>query len=115
MLKGLKRTPYHVKMTHGCVKSVLRDSKPAKNYFYFKQDACTGVHSAYRREENGHNLDVCVVRRLRLTERQMQEFLGLKWGGGGLHLQIWDLNRANETERTVFPIPQVFSMCRRRL
>ena len=83
MLKGLKRTPYHVKMTHGCVKSVLRDSKPAKNYFYFKQDACTGVHSAYRREENGHNLDVCVVRRLRLTERQMQEFLGLKWGGGG--------------------------------
>ena len=33
----------------------------------------------------------------------------------GLHLQIWDLNRAHETERTVFPIPQVFSMCRRRL
>ena len=47
-----------------------------------KQDACTGVHSAYRREENGHNLDICVVRRLRLTQRQMQEFLGLKWGGG---------------------------------
>ena len=52
-------------------------------YSYFKQDACTGVHSAYRREENGHNLDICVVRRLRLTQRQMQEFLGLKWGGGG--------------------------------
>ena len=38
----------------------------------------------------------------------------LNWGRG-LHLQIWDLNRAHETERTVFPIPQVFSMCRRRL
>ena len=42
-----------------------------------KQDACTGVHSAYRREKNGHNLDICVLRRLRLTQRQMQEFLGL--------------------------------------
>ena len=82
-----------------------------------KQDACPGVHSAYRREENGHNLDICALRRLRLTQRQMQEVLGLKLGGGGggLHLQIWDLNRAHETERTVFPIPQVFSMCRRRL
>ena len=40
---------------------------------------------------------------------------GLKVGGGGLGLQIWDLNRAHETERTVFPTPQVFSMCRRRL
>ena len=45
----------------------------------------------------------------------MQEFLGLKLGGGGVHLQIWDLNRAHETERTVFPIPQVFSMCRHGL
>ena len=27
-----------------------------------KQDACTGVHSACRREENGHNLDICVLR-----------------------------------------------------
>ena len=44
----------------------------------------------------------------------MQEFLGLK-EGGGLDLQIWDLNRVHETERTVFPIPQFFSMCRRRL
>ena len=43
-----------------------------------------------------------------------RNFLVLNWGGG-LHLQIWDLNRAHETERTVFPIPQVFSMCRRRL
>ena len=43
----------------------------------------------------------------------MQGFLGLKLGGGGLNLQIWDLNRAHETERTVFPILQVFSMCRR--
>ena len=82
--------------------------------YIIEQDACRGVHSAYRREENGHNLDIFVLRRLRLTQRQMQEFLGLKLGGG-LHLQIWDLNRAHETERTVFPIPQVFSMCRRRL
>ena len=29
--------------------------------------------------------------------------------------QIWDLNRAHETERTVLPILQVFSMCRRKL
>ena len=43
-----------------------------------------------------------------------RNFLVLNWGGG-LHLQIWDLNGAHETERTVFPIPQVFSMCRRRL
>ena len=47
-----------------------------------KQDACTGVHSAYRREKNGHNLDICVLRRLRLTQRQMQEFLVLNLGGG---------------------------------
>ena len=47
----------------------------------------------------------------------MQGFLGLKGGGGGgvLNLQIWDLNRAHETERTVFPILQVFSMCRCKL
>ena len=32
-------------------------------------------------------------------------------GRGGLDWQIWDLNRAHETETTVFPIPQVFSMC----
>ena len=31
-----------------------------------------------------------------------RDFLVLKWGGGGLNLQIWDLNRAHETERTVF-------------
>ena len=79
-----------------------------------KQDAgvFTGVHSACRREENGHNLDICVLRRLRLRQGQMQGFLGLKVGGRGVNLQIWDLNRAHETERTVFPILQVFSMCR---
>ena len=33
-----------------------------------------------------------------------RDFLVLKWGGGCLNLQIWDLNRAHETERTVFPI-----------
>ena len=66
-------------------------------------------------EENGHNLDICVLRRLRLTQRQMQEFLGLKLGGGGWSsFANMGLNRAHETERTVF-WPQVFSMCRRRL
>ena len=78
-----------------------------------KQNACTGVHSACRREENGRNLDICVLRRLRLRQGQMQGFLGLKVGGG-LNLQIWDLNRAHETE-TVFPILQVLSMSRRKL
>ena len=72
-----------------------------------EQDACTGVHSACRREEYGDNLDICVLRRLRLRQGQMQGFLGLKVGGGGLNLQIWDLNRAHETERTVFPKLQV--------
>ena len=43
-----------------------------------------------------------------------RDFLVLKWGGG-LNLQIWDLNRAHETERTVFPVLQVFSMCRCKL
>ena len=47
-----------------------------------KQDACIGVHSACQREENGHNLDICVLRRLRLRQGQMQGFLGLKVGGG---------------------------------
>ena len=51
--------------------------------FLDKQNACTGVHSACRREENGHNLDNCVLRRLRLRQGQMQGFLGLKVGGGG--------------------------------
>ena len=47
-----------------------------------KQDACTGVRSACRREENGHNLDICVLRHLRLRQGQMQGFLGLKGEGG---------------------------------
>ena len=41
-----------------------------------------------------------------------RDFLVLKCGGGVLNLQIWDLDRAHKTERTVFPILQVFSMCR---
>ena len=46
----------------------------------------------------------------------MLGFLGLKVeGGGGIDLQVWDLNRPHETERTVFPILQVFSMCRCKL
>ena len=52
--------------------------------FQIKQDACTGVHSACRREKNGHNLDICVLRRLRLRQEQMQGFLVLKCGGGGV-------------------------------
>ena len=41
----------------------------------------------------------------------MRGFLGLKVGGGeGLNLQIWDLNRAHETERTVFQNNR-FSAC----
>ena len=71
------------------------------------QDPCTGVHSSCRREENGQNLDIWV---LRLRQGQMQIFLCLKVGKG-LVFQKWDLNRAHETERTVFPIPQVFGMC----
>ena len=43
----------------------------------------------------------------------MQIFLGLKVGEG-LDFQIWNLNRVHETERTVFPIPGAFGMCRRR-
>ena len=82
---------------------------------YGEQDACRGVHSACQREENGHNLDICALRRPRLSQGQMQGFLGLKVGGGCLNLQIWGLNRPHETERTVFPILQVFSMCRCKL
>ena len=52
-------------------------------------------------EQIACNLDICVLRRLRLRQGQMQGFLGLKVGGGGLNLQIWDLNRAHETERTI--------------
>ena len=53
-------------------------------FIKMKQDACTGVHSACQREENGHNLDICALRRLRLRQGQMQGFLSLKVGGGGL-------------------------------
>ena len=45
----------------------------------------------------------------------MQIFLGLWSVGEGLDFQIWDLNRVHETEKTVFPIPGVVGMCRRRL
>ena len=53
----------------------------------------------------------------RLHRRSLRLPTRRKWAkvGGGLDLQIWDLNRAHETERIVFPILQVFSMCRRRL
>ena len=64
----------------------------------------------YQRGENGHNLDIWV---LRLRLGRMQIFLCLKvWKG--LDFQKWGLNRVHETERSVFPIPRVFGMCRRR-
>ena len=44
---------------------------------YVQQDACTGVHSACRREENGHNLDICVLRRLR--PMQAWADAGISW------------------------------------
>ena len=74
-----------------------------------KQDACTGVRSACSTIWIFVNYAVYTSGRGRC-----RDFLVLKWGGG-LNLQIWDLNRAHETERTVFPILQVFSMCRRKL
>ena len=59
---------------------------------------------------------VCYVRRLRLRQGKMQEFLGLKGGGGSWFANMgFNLNQAHEAERTVFPIPQAFSMCRCRL
>ena len=76
--------------------------------FCKQQDACTGVHSACRREE------MCTTP----STAQAGADAGICWSylrGGGLDLKIWDLNRAHETETTVFPMPQVFSMCRRRL
>ena len=73
--------------------------KPFSNCF-IKQDACTGVHSACRREE------MCTT----LSTAQPGADVGTSWsyggggagGGLGLDLQIWDLNRALETEATVF-------------
>ena len=68
------------------MKSLKVDScKGVAGFFLKKQDACTGAarpHSACRREENGHNLDIGVLRRLLLRQGQMQGFLGLKVGGG---------------------------------
>ena len=61
-----------------------------------EQDACTGVHSACRREE------MCTTP----FTAQAGANAGISWsygGEGGLDLQIWDLNRAHETETTVFP------------
>ena len=43
-----------------------------------QQDACTSVHSACQRDENGRNMDICV---LLLRQGQMQKFFGLKGGG----------------------------------
>ena len=44
-----------------------------------QQDMYTGVHSACQRDENERNMDICV---LLLRQGQMQEFFGLKGGGG---------------------------------
>ena len=68
-----------------------------------QQDACTGVHSACRREE------MCTTP----STSQAGANAGISWsygGEGGFDLQIWDLNRAHETETTVFPIHR-FSAC----
>ena len=75
-----------------------------------EQGACTGVHSACRREE------MCTTP----STAQAGADAGTSWsygGGGGVagDLQIWNLTRAHKTETTVFPIPQVFNICRRRL
>ena len=51
------------------------------------------------------------LRRLRLTQRQMQEFIGLLNWGGGLLLQIWDLNRALENRKKLFFQYHRFSAC----
>ena len=62
---------------------------------HFEQDACTGVHSACRREE------MCTTP----STAQAGANAGISccYGGeGGLDFQIWDLNRAHETETTVF-------------
>ena len=69
-----------------CIKEIYEYynvSQMLSRKIQIQQDACTGVHSACRREENGHNLDIGVLRRLRLRQGQMQGFLGLKVGGGG--------------------------------
>ena len=67
-------------------KNKMPRKKFSHSKFLKQQDACTGVKSACRREENGHNVDICVLRhvlrRLRLRQGQMQGFLGLKVGGG---------------------------------
>ena len=39
-----------------------------------------------------------------------RNFLVLKWGGGGLNLQIWDLNRAHEQKEPFFQYYR-FSAC----
>ena len=38
---------------------------------------------ADEKKMHGHNLDICVLRRLRLRQGQIQGFLGLKVGEGG--------------------------------
>ena len=62
---------------------------------------------------------MCTTQSTTPSKAQAGADAGTSWsygeGRGGLDLQIWDLNRAHETETTVFPIPQVFSMCGCRL
>ena len=55
-------------------------------FFNLQQDACTGVRitpPADEKKMGTHNLDICVLCRLRLRQGQMQGFLGLQVGGGG--------------------------------
>ena len=73
-----------------------------------EQDACTGVHSACQRGENGHNLDIWV---LRLRQGQMQIFLGLKVGEGlAIDFQIWDFFIYMKQKELFFQY-QGFSAC----
>ena len=57
-----------------------------------QQDACTGVHSACRREENGHNLDICVLRhrdykRIEWASREKsRDKLNTSNGGSGIEV-----------------------------
>ena len=92
----------------------MNNNCPPQKYMNNKTPA-----QAFTPPADGKKMGTIWIRRLRLRQGQMQEFLLLKvgggGGGGGLDLRIWDLNGAHETERSVFPIPQVFSMCRRKL
>ena len=54
-----------------------------------QQDACTGVHSAFRQEENG-TIWIFVYYAVYGSGRgRCRDFLVLKWGGGVLICKYW--------------------------